>query len=774
MTDTPDGRIPDDVSGEQFAALQDSSARYELLAQYITDVIWVMNLDLRFTYLSPSVERALGYTPDELVGLPLSKIMPTEAAEMSWSVLAEELTREAVNPADPNRSRTLELELSTRDGGSIWCEVRVSFVRGAHGAPTGIAGVARDITARKAAEEALRESEERLTLALDAANEGLWDWSVPTGETYLSPRFFTMLGYDPDELPQSYSTWVELLHPEDRARAVAYAEERAAAGEGYHNLQFRLRTKSGGYKWILARGKVVERDADGRVVRMVGTHVDVDDLRTAESSLQQSRATAWAMLNATYDMAMFVDREWVIEGANEAFARRFGGDSGEVVSECGLDLMPPEFVADRRKRMAEVLATGQPQRFESQTGGIHFASSMYPVADNDGYVHHVAVFIQDVTEHKRAEEEDRLAALGQLSAGVAHEFNNVLAGIMLLAERAEQARTQDDFVDLGQRIHALAERGSAIAGSLTAFAAAEEPSRQPVVIEDIIDSALAVVTSELLTAGIMIERDSGGERARVEGNASQLSRMLVNLILNSCRAMPEGGTLTLSTRVEKAASGSELVTTLSDTGHGIPAEDLQHVFEPFFRTQNRPPGERVSGAGLGLSVVHGIVTNHGGSISVSSDPGGGASFEIRLPALVEDEEAQADTTSAPDSHAEAGLRILLAEDEPDIGGMAAEVLERQGHNVTYVSTGADAIGELSRNSFDLVITDMLMPEGSGLDVLTTARASESSARLMVITGHIGDSIAQELAAYGVNTYLRKPFGMVQFLRAVEEALANGS
>ncbi len=202
MTDTPDGRIPDDVSGEQFAALQDSSARYELLAQYITDVIWVMNLDLRFTYLSPSVERALGYTPDELVGLPLSKIIPTEAAEMSWSVLAEELTREAVNPADPNRSRTLELELSTRDGGSIWCEVRVSFVRGAHGAPTGIAGVARDITARKAAEEALRESEERLTLALDAANEGLWDWSVPTGEAYFSPRFFTMLGYDPDVLAQ--------------------------------------------------------------------------------------------------------------------------------------------------------------------------------------------------------------------------------------------------------------------------------------------------------------------------------------------------------------------------------------------------------------------------------------------------------------------------------------------------------------------------------------------------------------------------------------------
>lgn len=774
MADTLDDTIIDDPSGEHHIASRDDCAHYELLTQYITDVLWVLSLDLRFTYVSPSIERMLRYTSDELVGKSLSEIMSTEDIRMSRQILGEELAREAVNSDDPDRSRTVEVELTTRDGGSVWCEVRVSFVRGAHGEPTGVVGVTRDITARKATEEALRESQERLALALDAANEGLWDWHVPTGETYLSPRFFTMLGYDPDELPHQYSTWVELLHPEDRARATARAEGHAAAGEGYQDLLFRLRMKSGSYKWILSRGKVVERGADGRGVRMVGTHVDVDDLKMAESSLRESRATAWAMLNATNDMAAFVDREWVIEGANEAFARRFGGTSGQVVGKCGLDGIPPELVEDRRKRMAEVLATGQAKRFESQAGGVHYISSMCPVADDAGYVHHVAIFVQDITELKRAEEQDRLAALGQLSAGVAHEFNNVLAGVMLLAERAEQTQTHDDFVDLGRRIYALAERGSAIAGSLTAFADEEKSRQQPVVIEDIIDSALAVVTKELLTAGVIVERDSDDKRAQVAGNPSQLSRMLVNLIVNSCRTMPEGGTLTLGTHVEETASGSELVTTLSDTGYGILAEDLPHVFEPFFITQNQPPGECVSGTGLGLSVVHGIVTNHGGSISVTSSPGGGASFEIRLPALAEDEQGQADTASPPDSPDEAGLRVLLAEDEPDIGGMAAEVLKRRGHNVTYVSTGTDAVDELNRNSFDLVITDMLMPGGSGLDVLAAARANDSATRLMVITGHIGDPMARELDVYGVNTHLRKPFGMVQFLRAVEEALANGS
>ncbi len=423
--------------------------------------------------------------------------------------------------------------------------------------------------------------------------------------------------------------------------------------------------------------------------------------------------------------------------------------------------------------MAEVLATGEPQRFESRTGSADLVTSMYPVADDDGHVHHVAVFIQDVTDQKQREEADRLAAVGQLSGGVAHEFNNVLAGIMLLAERAERARTTEAYEDLTERAQALAKRGATVARNLTAFAQQHASERGTVAIDDVIGTALAATNAQTLEAGVRTHRQSCETKAEVIGNSAELGRVFVNLVLNACHAMPEGGSLSIRTETVSGGTGQQVLVTVTDTGNGIAPRDLPHVFEPFFTTTGVLGGGAETGPGLGLSVAYGIVTAHGGSIEAMSEPGGGMRFEVRLPQAEIAAVPPAQTCAADDSdESEGGVKVLLAEDETEIGRLVAQVLERQGHTVTHVASGEEAIAALGRERFGLVITDLLMPGTSGLDVVKCLQTLPEVPPTMVITGHIGDQLAAELQTQGVRKCLRKPFGVGDFLRAVAEVLGE--
>ena len=748
--------------------LRDTEHRHRLLTEHIQDVIWELDLDMNYVYVSPSVTRARGFEPEELIGRPVGERMTQGSLLVAREVLAEELAAERSGNVDPERSRTIELELLTRDGGTLWCEVTLRFVRDDEGRPTGLAGVSRDITDRRRAEAALRESERRLTMAMDAANQGLWEINLATGEAYFSPQCYRMLGYEPGELPASVATWLGLLHPEDLGAMEVYLAEEPDPRDT-HELQFRLRDKSGGYKWVLVRGEVLSRSAEGHTEAVLGTIVDISDLKQAEASLRESKETAWAMLNATNEMALLLDTQFRITGANEAFAQRFGCSAQELVGRVVFDLLPGDTARARREHMDRVMRTGIPERFEDASEGRHFLTSVHPIRDARGRVGKVAVFAHDITDRKRVEDAQRLAALGQLSAGVAHEFNNILAGIMLIIERAKSLDSREEYGQLAERARMLAMRGAKIAGNLTAFARPGTGGRRAVVMDTIIDSALAVTSSELLQSGVVVERERCVGDARAIGNPAELDQVLVNLIINSCQAMPDGGTLNISTRRTAPAAGGEVIVTISDTGEGIEPEDLPRVFEPFFTTKGPLGGGELVGSGLGLSVSHGIITSHGGTIEASSDPGLGTTFEIRLPAL----EAASLVGESDGAGAAEGPRrsVLLAEDERDIGGMITEVLQRQGHDVVHVSSGDQAVAQLRERHFDLVITDLLMPGGGGQRVLAAAGKRACPPLTMVITGHIGDALAAELERQGVNRCLRKPFGVTDLLRAVEDLLA---
>jgi len=357
--------------------------------------------------------RMLGYEPGE--------IRPDVAA---WEERIHPEDRPAVMAALERHLRgetpayETEHRLRHRSGGWVWVLDKGRVIeRDAAGKPLRVCGTHLDITARRTAEEAEQRSTERLRLAMEAANEGLWDWNVPTGEAYFSPRWYTMLGYVPNELPPGYATWLELLHPADRERAVQTVQRAVAEGRPMFEIEFRLRCKDGGYCWILARGRPVAWDARGSVTRMIGTHVDISALKEAQERLLAAegrfRALFENMSEGVVMHELICDDQgrpvnYRITEANPRFEEMTGLAPGQVVGKPAHEAYgtpePPYF-----ERFRQVGLTGVPCQFETYFPPMdrHFFISAAPLGPG-----RFATIFFDITARRRAEEaQARLTAI---------------------------------------------------------------------------------------------------------------------------------------------------------------------------------------------------------------------------------------------------------------------------------------------------------------------------------------------------------------------------
>ena len=292
-------------------ALRESEERHRLLADNASDVIWTMDLQGQFTFLSPSVQGLTGYTPEEIIRLGFRQLHTPASTALAEAELNRIVTGVAAG-TEPEPFRG-ELEFIRKDGNTIWTDVSTSLFRDASGKVTGILGVTRDISERRAAKMALQQlnaeleervaartaelakrseelalSEERFRLAMEASTDGLWDAHYLTGECYFSPGYCRMLGYEPGELPQRVDTWLGLMHPDDRTELEKVREEKLAAGQ--FEMEFRLKAKDGSWRWVLSRGRVLSRDAQGRVERALGTHIDITERRRAEQAIRDLNA----------------------------------------------------------------------------------------------------------------------------------------------------------------------------------------------------------------------------------------------------------------------------------------------------------------------------------------------------------------------------------------------------------------------------------------------------------------------------------------------------
>ena len=291
--------------------------RIKAIVEYSEDAIIGKTLDGTITSWNHGAEKVFGYTAEEAIGNPLTILIPPERVNEEKEILESISLGKNVDHFQTIRR--------CKDGRLIDISATISPVLDKEGKIVGISKIARDITEHKRMEQALLDSEMRFRQAMEACNDGVWDWQIESGWAYFSPAYFRMLGYDPDELPMTSQTWVNLLHPEDCPRALAAAQECIENRCEQIDVEFRMKAKDGSWRWILGRGRALQRDPDGRAVRIVGTNVDITERKAVEQKLQE--------MARTYPLTGLANRRTCVEALGSEFLRckRFGSDAAVLM-----------------------------------------------------------------------------------------------------------------------------------------------------------------------------------------------------------------------------------------------------------------------------------------------------------------------------------------------------------------------------------------------------------------------------------------------------------
>ncbi|TDT94678.1 two-component system cell cycle sensor histidine kinase/response regulator CckA [Azorhizobium sp. AG788] len=398
-----------------------------------------------------------------------------------------------------------------------------------------------------------------------------------------------------------------------------------------------------------------------------------------------------------------------------------------------------------------------------------------------------AIYAVDTTAQRALEvqfaQSQKMQAIGQLAGGVAHDFNNVLTAIigycdLLLASHRPSDPSFPDIMQIKQN----ANRAAGLVRQLLAFSRRQTLRPQVIQLTDVI-SDLSMLLRRLIGETITLEVEHGRDLWPVKVDVNQFEQVIVNLAVNARDAMPGGGALTLRTRNVTAAEtaalgdgtvapGDYVLVEVVDTGTGIPPEIMDKIFEPFFSTK-----EVGKGTGLGLSTVYGIVQQTGGTILAASTPGAGTTFRVFLPRHAE-EAAQVEARPAEPDTRTADLTgqgsVLLVEDEDAVRAFASRALSARGYNVVAASGGAEALAvvDAAEHRFDLVISDVVMPEMDGPTLLRELRARHPELKVIFISGYAEEAFAKNLPASEKFAFLPKPFTLKQLVAAVKETIAS--
>jgi len=627
--------------------------------------------------------------------------------------------------------------------------------------------------------EDLRESEHRHRSLLSQLPIGVYRNSPGRSGQFImaNEAIARMFGYESPD--QFIRTKVSELYMDPSERE-SFSKRLIRQGR-IDAAVLRLKKKDGSPFWASVTAVVVHNNQGG-IEYFDGIIEDITERKRAEEALRDSEEKYRSLVEATSDWIWEIDKKGTYTYSSPKVTELLGYKTEEIIGKTPFDFMPPE----EKKRVSDIFnrmlsAHSSFESFENiilHKNGSHviLETSGVPILNRKGKLLGYRGVNRDITERKALENQllqaQKMEAIGRLAGGVAHDFNNILSAILGYAELALMERSLEPPIkNKLSAIQFSGKRARDLVNQILAFSRMEEQVRTPIEIGLILKDALKLLRPAI-PATIDIQTHISVE-CSIIGDPTRVHQILMNLVTNAYQAMLKtGGTLFISlTRVDLKSEAAKLAQipdgeygklTVSDTGVGIPADDIDRIFEPYFTTKVKGKG-----TGLGLATVHGIVKTHGGTISVESQIGQGTTFEVYLPLALESEVQEQKETSRLLGGNE---RILLVDDEPDILEIEKEMLEKLGYCLKVADNAREALQLFTQepDQFDLVITDMTMPGMTGDKLAGELRKIHSNIPIILCTGFSELISSDKATSLGINGFVMKPVG----LKALSTVIRN--
>jgi two-component system cell cycle sensor histidine kinase/response regulator CckA len=728
----------------------------------------LITLEGRWLRVNRALSDLLGAPAEDLLGFP------AEARTHPDDVAADQ---EAVQLllAGEAPSYTVEKRFIKPSGEVVWGLVNVSLVAGIGGQPSHLIAAVQDITERKQAEASLRGREEGYRLVLQESGRAIRHWDLASDRMTWDRGVAPPLDYEWSDLGETADWWYQRIHPEDRERVVQSFDESIANQAATWSGEYRFRRADGSYAVVQDRASIIW-DETGRPDRVVGAMADVSQISNGERVEQIVSALPFAV--------WLFDQQGRVILANTASSTVWGV-TPETLDQLaqlparapsGESLQPTDWGVLRTLERGE--ASADQEVVVETTPGIQrtLRLSSFPLLGPGGERTGAVLLAEDVTEQKTREagerereeqlqQSQRLDAVGRLAGGIAHDFNNLLTGILSYSDLIlQELRPGDPLRNDVEQIRDAGQRAAGLTRQLLAFSR-RQLLRPRVVSLNAAVNELAPMLQRLIGPEIKLETDLDPELGKVFVDPAQVEQALVNLTLNARDAMPTGGELRISTTNVDLDGEPHVSLRVSDTGVGIDPSTQARIFEPFFTTK-----QGGGGRGLGLSTVYGIMVQSGGRVTVDSVPGRGATFTLQFPRYYG---AETPVGAAEQRMPEVGTEtVLLVEDEAAVRASLRRLLELHGYSVLEARNGVEALKvfESHEGQVDLVLTDVVMPEMGGLELVEQLRSGQPDLKVLIMSGYSERALTSNGSIPRGTGYLEKPFTAEVLMRRLREVL----
>ncbi|HIJ54737.1 MAG TPA: PAS domain S-box protein [Deltaproteobacteria bacterium] len=753
--------------------LRESEEKLRNIIEHSSNLFYSHTAEHELTYLSPQCREFLQCESEEAM------IQWTRfATDNPINEIGFELTAEAIKTG--KRQKPYELELIGKKGRKIIAEVRESPIV-EDGKTVAIVGSLSDITDRKRAEEALRESELKYKTLTENSIAGIFIHQDDK-YVYVNDKFAKMHGYNSDELLGM--NHFDLIHMDQRDLIKKRAHKRLKGEQVSTQYEIKRLHKNGQVVWheIMVSNPIMYAGKPA----IMGHEIDITKRKLVEDELRESEEKYRLLFELESDVILLVrrDDDQILE-VNNAGIELYGYTRDELLKMKNTDISaePEETLKSIDEGRDKI-----PLRYHRKKDGTVFPVEISRSHFNwKGQATRISA-IRDISDRIEAEKGKaeyeaqlrqmyKMEAIGTLAGGIAHDFNNILSIILGNTELAMDDVPEWNPAHSNMReIKKAGLRAKDVVRQLLSFSRKTEHERKPIRIAPLIKESVRFLRSSI-PSSIEIRQNLSVQADAISGDPTQIHQVMINLCTNAAHAMEEeGGIMEISlTHVQLDESavkqyqglkpGPHVILSVSDTGSGIEPEIKDRLFDPYFTTK-----EVNKGTGMGLAVVHGIVKNHGGEISIESEPGKGTAVHVLFPA-VEALEKEI-TVEAPEALPRGNERILLIDDESAIVKIGKQMLERLGYMCESKTSPVEAIElfQLDPTQFDLLITDMTMPHMNGKKLAEEILKIRPDIPIILCTGYSDKIDEEQTKEIGIRAYVMKPIVMVEIAKTIRQVL----